>query len=655
MQNNLFLRRLIIVTDKGDYAYNQEFHRGVNIIRGQNSSGKSTIIRFIFFALGGCYSDFVPEALKCQYVLAEVETNGKVLLLKRFLERQKDGRVNPKASMYIYFGSISEYKEDKRTYAAKWQKFGFAMNPETRSFSNVLFEVMGLPEIKADNNITMYQILRLIYLDQESPLSSLFFFDPWDREIIRDTIASLLMGLYDENHSQAKLDLIAINKKIEELTQNIKFARKNLPSTTNITTAYIKELIESKKKEIVITQDKIKQLRDALNLEHGTSEFKLEYERLRQKIQALRDKATALDESIALLKADIEDSTYFIKSLEKKMQAVERSMATREYFDNLHLEYCPECLTKIDDNVEEGHCRLCKSPVDNSKGKSQAQRIKLELSFQLRESQMVKERNQERLKKKEAERITLQRELQLAQEQYDYSVRDVRSCRDEEIDKLISDKGFMEGEILQFMTMLERAEEYENLIREKNRLENKAQELTSYIADKDKKYRNQKNIIERAIKENGLYLLRNDKDRQAEFSTANDFSVDFGQNITYLTDRHIKLSASSAFYLKMTARFAFFLSSLQVDGMMYPRLILSDNMEDKGMEDSRSQNFQNILVRRLNELEAQKNKTLNLEPGSLEPSYQVIFATSMIAPELDKQEYIIGDYYTRDNKSLKNV
>ena len=91
----------------------------------------------------------------------------------------------------------------------------------------------------------------------------------------------------------------------------------------------------------------------------------------------------------------------------------------------------------------------------------------------------------------------------------------------------------------------------------------------------------------------------------------------------------------------MTARFAFFLSSLQVDGMMYPRLILSDNMEDKGMEDSRSQNFQNILVRRLNNL------------GN--PNYQVIFATSMIAPELDKQEYIIGDYYTRDNKSLKNV
>ena len=645
MQNNLFLRRLIIVTDKGEYAYNQEFTRGVNIIRGQNSSGKSTIIRFIFYALGGCYSDFVPEALKCQFVLAEVEANGHFMLLKRYLERQRDGRVNARSPMYIYFGSIADYQEDKRSRAVKWQKFGFAMSPDTRSFSNVLFEVMGLPEIKADSNITMYQILRLIYLDQESPLSSLFFFDPWDREITRETVASLLMGLYDENHSQAKLDLIAINKRIDELTQNIKFARKNLPSTTNISSMYIKEMIEAKKQEIIKVQAKIKELRDeALNQEQGilNPEFtKLEYERLQLKVQSLRERCVDLDESIAHLKADIDDSTFFIRSLEKKMQAVERSMATREYFDNLHLEYCPECLTKIDDNVEEGHCRLCKAPVDNSKGKSQAQRIKLELSFQLRESQMVKTRNQERLKKKEAERTALQRDLDLAQQQYDYAVRNVRSTRDEEIDKYISDKGYMEGEVVQFMTMLERAEEYEALIKEKNKLEAKAGELKGYIDDRERKLTNQKTIIERAIKANGLYLLRNDQDRQAEFRAANDFSVDFGQNITYLTDRHIKLSASSAFYLKMTARFAFFLSSLQVDGMLYPRLLLSDNMEDKGMEDSRTHNFQNILVKRLQEI------------GN--PDYQVIFATSMIAPELERKEYTRGEFYTQTNKSLKNV
>lgn len=70
MQNNLFLRRLMVFTEDGKTAYDESFHLGVNIIRGHNSSGKSTIIRFIFFVLGGCYSEFTPEALRCRSVLA---------------------------------------------------------------------------------------------------------------------------------------------------------------------------------------------------------------------------------------------------------------------------------------------------------------------------------------------------------------------------------------------------------------------------------------------------------------------------------------------------------------------------------------------------------------------------------------------------------
>ena len=67
MQNNLFLQRLRIVTRQNKVAYDEEFHRGVNIIRGQNSSGKSTIIRFIFFVLGGSYTDFVPSLFSQQH------------------------------------------------------------------------------------------------------------------------------------------------------------------------------------------------------------------------------------------------------------------------------------------------------------------------------------------------------------------------------------------------------------------------------------------------------------------------------------------------------------------------------------------------------------------------------------------------------------
>ena len=174
MQNSLFLQRLRIMTLDNKVAYDEQFHRGVNIIRGQNSSGKSTIIRFIFFALGGAYSEFVPEALQCKYVMAEICINGDtVVTLKRYLEVNQDKKVNSKVPMYIYYGTLDECLEDKRKDV--WKKFGYISTDKTKSFSNVLFRMLGLPVVKADSNITMHQILRLIYLDQESPTNSLFF------------------------------------------------------------------------------------------------------------------------------------------------------------------------------------------------------------------------------------------------------------------------------------------------------------------------------------------------------------------------------------------------------------------------------------------------------------------------------------------------
>lgn len=138
-----------------------------------------------------------------------------------------------------------------------------------------------------------------------------------------------------------------------------------------------------------------------------------------------------------------------------------------------------------------------------------------------------------------------------------------------------------------------------------------------------------------------IHVLNHDQARQSEFIQASDFKVNYKQNVAYISNQRIKLSASSAFYLKMAARFALLFASLQVDSMLYPRLMFSDNMEEKGMEETRAKNFQRMIVRRLKEMPNQE--------------YQLIFATSNIADELDTPEYTIGENYTQSNKSLKNV
>jgi len=71
---------------------------------------------------------------------------------------------------------------------------------------------------------------------------------------------------------------------------------------------------------------------------------------------------------------------------------------------------------------------------------------------------------------------------------------------------------------------------------------------------------------------------------------------------------------------------------------LYPRFLLMDNIEDKGMEEERSQLFQHEIIK--------------LSEG-LTTVHQIIFTTSMIAPDLNCSDYCIGDFYNEQNKTLK--
>lgn len=637
MQDSLFLQRLRIVTLENKIAYDEQFHKGVNIIRGHNSSGKSTIIRFIFFALGGSYSAFVPEALKCRYVMAEVCINeGTVVTLKRYLDVNTEQRINSKAPMYIYYGTLDESLNDKKKDV--WQKFGYNTSSERRSFSNILFEMLGLPEVKSDSNITMHQLLRLVYLDQESPTESLFYFESFDKELTRETVAEILLGVYDEALYKAKLDLLSVQGELKESKGTIKIANAFFANPLTKSSAVIQSYLSNLANEISRLTDEIAKMRES------TIKAKVktrEYETFQSEVSALRRQQLELENDIKNLEMEILDSSFFIATLSKKIEALDSSIATRDYLDKLPLEYCPECLSKLDTNVPEGHCRLCKSPIDNTQGKAQALRIKLEIGFQIRESEQLLAQNIELKTEKENELKSVMVSLRTAQSQLDSSLKNVLTTADEQLDQLIQTKGFKEGEILQYKSFLETALQYESILKRHEELQQKESELTRFIEAKASTLKQKRREIDRNVSGIGIYLLKHDELRQTEFQSADDFTIDYKQNIAYISNQYIKLSASSGFYLKMAARFAIFLASLKNSDMRYPRLLFSDNMEDKGMEENRAKNFQRTIIKYLQKI------------GN--DNYQLIYATSMCADEYDNEQYTVGEKYSEDNKSLKNL
>jgi BMFP domain-containing protein YqiC len=643
MRNNLFINRLLIYTNDGKVAYDEQFHKGVNIIRGDNSSGKSTITHFIFYVLGGDFIDFVPQVLDCSVVYAEIEANGVIVTIKREIEtklEEENEVFKSELPIFFYWGKLDESLAPPPEN--NWLKFGYRTLPTKKSFSNVLFELLDIPIVKEEgSNITFHQLLRLIYIDQESPTSSLFLYELFDSQIKRETVADLLLGVYNQELYDKKKRKIEAEKELDNLKREITATERFFNDPLTLNPSHIKSAIDNKQNDIAKINDLISALNATEQSESLDDGSKLEFEIVNKQAIDQRKVVIDLEQKIEKLELEIEDSKYFLETLAKKIHALRNSIQTREFLGNLPIEFCPECLQPIRHTDDLTKCKLCKEDIDPGFGVTQATKMEQEISFQIKESQSLLAIKERRLMEFTASYNSEKVKLSILQTQVNSSYKNVRSRQEENRNNFYRDKGFIEGEILQFRTLLEQAELYQQLIKLKESLETELKGLGRFIYLTETAQTETKKDVYKKIEEEGVYLLNNDSLKQDEFKHAQDFYIDFRNNIAFLSNKYEKYSASSNFYLKIAARFAIFLASLSMEKMRYPRLIIADNMEDKGIQENRAQNLQKIIIERLQKFDVN--------------SYQVIYTTSYITQELNESNYCVGPFYTQASPSLKNV
>ena len=133
----LQINRLRIMR-RGHSAYDQNFHPGVNIIRGENGSGKSTISDFIFFVLGGEFDDWKEAASQCDEVQAEIETSNGKLVLKRATSSAQQ-------PVSVFFGG---FEDASKSALDRWETFPLRRLGSRESFSQVMFRTLGIPEAR---------------------------------------------------------------------------------------------------------------------------------------------------------------------------------------------------------------------------------------------------------------------------------------------------------------------------------------------------------------------------------------------------------------------------------------------------------------------------------------------------------------------------
>ena len=132
-------------------------------------------------------------------------------------------------------------------------------------------------------------------------------------------------------------------------------------------------------------------------------------------------------------------------------------------------------------------------------------------------------------------------------------------------------------------------------------------------------------------------ILKDDLPQEETFQNAEVVEYEFAANKMWANGRS-RFSASSMTLLKNALIFSLFQLSLEDEKVRWPRFLLLDNIEDKGMQPTRSANFQELVERRL---------------ANVDLEHQVIMTTSMISPKLDNSPYCVGPSYAHDSKTLR--
>jgi hypothetical protein len=636
MTARLRLNRLSVHKGKA-VVLDESFHSGVNIIHGDNGSGKSTIADFIFFALGGDLKEWREEAGSTQYVLAEVNAGDSILTLKR------DVSTTGQQPMEVFFGPYADALQgDLRL----WEKFPYKRPDRGYSFTQVLLKAMGLPEAISDglSNITMHQILRVLYSDQITPVQRIFRVEQFDTWETRQSVGDFLCGI-------GGYDLYALRLFLREKNNELKDVTARHRSLVTVAASYgdkilaehINAALSQAQATLKSLHDRVDTLLAGVNAAIASDEArKFEQQKRRQLVDA-RGEFQQWTDRVSTLEYEIEDAAQFIDHLKESIRDFDEAALTFTTLGRVRFEFCPSCFSAIqhqDDQADQGNrCHLCGTVHEAELEDGKALAVRMDLEMQVRESEELQRRRHEEL-------TAAKQELRRATTQLNTARRDQEFARHStvtEFESLLSETsrriGRVEAEIEELHRRQNLADELAALSQQKEVLNSEIQRLSDSIRATEVSQARRKASVYTAISRNTVGILKQDLIDQSDFGEIDHVSFDFADDWIAINDEKRRLRSASGTVVLKNSFLAGLLKSALEDGKFnLPRFILMDNIEDKGMVQERAWNFQKVLV--------------EMSKGA-QVDHQIIFTTSKLEPSLDLPELVIGRKLTRDARSLK--
>ena len=584
-QYKLFVDRFAVY-GAGKFVYDQTFHVGVNIIRGANGTGKSTIMDLLNYGLGSEAAEWTDEQAKCDWVITQVSVNGHPVTLKR--------NITPTGQERVQFFD-GEMERALKTIEG-WQKFPMRRSSETHSYSQQMFELLNMPRHKTDDdkNLTMHQILRLIYVDQLSATTKLLKEDQrFDNVTTRRAIGEYLLGIDALEAFNLRQDLIQANKEFEKVNAELTAIYRMFGHDESLIneTSLNNDIAEIQK-----TLNELEQSREqtrVLTSADVAADVSSKIKELVSGIDNKTDKISAFESEKKALQIELNETALFLRSLEERKAALSESQLTYSTLGQVSFLYCPSCLEPIESHQDD-KCCLCKS--SNKKGDRDFAYSQLlnELNFQIKESKKIIENFQSDINKIDSNLPKVRQQLLAAKTE----LKEINTSTDEKEAKLLdiaSEIGFCRSQILSLEDKREQVVKVDSLKARKARANQNIANLQTRLDEISTLQENRYITVYGSIESTAKELLKLDGGYEDAFIDPEEVTFDFAKDKMYVNGRS-KFSASSMVVMKNSIRFSIFAHAADDKYARLPNLLLMDNIEDKGMQKERSQNFQQQMV-----------------------------------------------------------
>lgn len=343
--------RLINLNVKGELGCTYDFEK-INVLLGDNNSGKSTFIKLILYSLGAPIKSFIDEISKkncCESVSLDVEFKNekKVRILRKL----------PNSDMVI----VTPIKNNEDLVNDEILAFSL------EEFSDYLLEN---EEYSADKityskdkqaSFRFYFLLRAVYVDQDTPAQSILsdldmghgYFT--NQPLIKKSIIEKLLGKDNTELQRIRVEIQNLTKTQTALSERITFLAEQKKETEQ------KYELDNRNSETELAE--IVAEKNILSMQEYEKVFSVKAINDIQITRGLISKQSEIRRRIErqqVLKLELEDIESVIKSLSQDMVLLKYKTAAKDILEDLPILYCPNCLSPLaEEVVKKGLCENC--------------------------------------------------------------------------------------------------------------------------------------------------------------------------------------------------------------------------------------------------------------------------------------------------------